>query len=112
MKWLCNVTLVPSDMTTTKSPHADLQLVKSHLQQIHDSISYFKPLTARPPILDSSYDSTNESNEENQWLKQENIPGLKKLKDNIKIDLAALDKVTFFFSLFCKQKKKVDMNPL
>ncbi|KAF8802371.1 hypothetical protein BYT27DRAFT_7226460 [Phlegmacium glaucopus] len=76
----------------TTSPHPDLQLLKSHLQQIHDSISFFKPLIARPPIIDSSFDPSDESNEENQWLKQENIPGLKKLKENIKIDLGMLDK--------------------
>ncbi len=72
---------------------ADLQLLKSRLQQIHDSIPYFQPLTARPPILDSSFEATNESTEESQWLKQENIPGLKKLKENIGIDLVVLDKV-------------------
>ncbi|KIM41640.1 hypothetical protein M413DRAFT_152949 [Hebeloma cylindrosporum] len=60
--------------------------------QIHDAISDFKPLTARPPILDSSYDSASENNEENQWLNQENVPGLKKLKENIKLDLGVLEK--------------------
>jgi len=73
--------------------HPDLQSIRSHLLQIHDAISNFKPLTARPPILDSSYDSTNENSEENQWLNQENIPGLRKLKEDIKLDLSALEKV-------------------
>ena len=81
-----------------------LQLLKSRLQQIHDSISYFQPLTARPPILDSSFEPVNESNEEDQWLKQENIPGLKKLKENIALDLTALDKVLFHFSFITKEK--------
>jgi hypothetical protein len=77
----------------TEHPAAELHLLKSHLQRIHDSIPYFQPLTARPPILDSSFEAANESNDESQWLKQENIPGLKKLKENIGIDLVALDKV-------------------
>ncbi|KAF8153239.1 hypothetical protein B0H34DRAFT_97427 [Crassisporium funariophilum] len=76
----------------TALPHIELQILKSRLQQIHNAISNFQPLTARPPILDSSYDAANETNEENQWLKQENIPGLKKLRDNIKIDLGVLEK--------------------
>ena len=76
-----------------KIAHPDLQSIRSHLFQIYDAISNFRPLTARPPILDSSYDSTNENSEENQWLNQENIPGLKKLKEDIKLDLGVLDKV-------------------
>jgi len=94
----------------TTHPHPDLQLLKSHLQDIHDSIAYFQPLIARPPILDSSFDAAEESNEENQWLKQENIPGLKKLKENTKIDLGILDKV-ISTSCFSKKKKKKEMNP-
>jgi hypothetical protein len=73
--------------------HPDLQCIRSRLLQILDDISNFKPLTARPPILDSSCDSTSENNEEDQWLNQENIPGLKKLKENIKLDLGVLEKV-------------------
>ena len=73
--------------------HPELQSIREQLLQIHDHILNFKPLTARPPILDSSYEFTNEATEENQWLHQENIPGLKKLKESIKIDLGLLDKV-------------------
>ncbi|KAJ3505958.1 hypothetical protein NLJ89_g7139 [Agrocybe chaxingu] len=73
-------------------PHPDLQEIRSRLLQIHDAISNFKPLTPRPPILDSSFDASNDVTEENQWLHQENVPGLKKLKENIKIDLGILDK--------------------
>jgi len=76
-----------------KIAHPELQSIRSHLLQIHDAITDFKPLTARPPILDSSYDPTSENSEENQWLNQENIPGLKKLKENIKLDLGVLEKV-------------------
>ncbi|PPQ92500.1 hypothetical protein CVT25_010333 [Psilocybe cyanescens] len=73
-------------------PHPELQAIKTRLLQIHDGISTFTPLTARPPILDSSYDAGNENNEDNQWLQQEIVPGLKKLKENIKLDLSVLEK--------------------
>ncbi|KAF8958952.1 hypothetical protein BDZ97DRAFT_1906350 [Flammula alnicola] len=73
-------------------PHPDLQSLKLQLLQIHDAIANFKPLTERPPILDSSFDAANEINEENQWLHQESVPGLKKLRENIKIDLGVLEK--------------------
>lgn len=74
--------------------HPELHSIRTLLSQIHDQITNFKPLTARPPILDSSYDFTSEATDENQWLHQENIPGLKKLKENVKIDLGVLEKVT------------------
>ena len=80
-------------MATT--PHPELQDLRTRLTCIHEALENFKPLIARPPILDSSFDSSTgvDVNEENQWLHQENIPGLKKLKENIKIDLGILDKV-------------------
>ncbi|KAF8892935.1 glycosyl hydrolase family 61-domain-containing protein [Infundibulicybe gibba] len=68
----------------------DLQALRTRLQKIHDSICRFQPLTAKPPILDSSVDI--DSVEDNQWLQQESIPGLKKLRDAVKIDLDVLEK--------------------
>ncbi|KAF9472705.1 hypothetical protein BDN70DRAFT_818263 [Pholiota conissans] len=72
--------------------HPELHATRALLHHINVQIAHFKPLTARPPILDSSYDNANEVTEENQWLHQENVPGLKKLKETIKLDLGALDK--------------------
>ncbi|KAF8884227.1 hypothetical protein CPB84DRAFT_1850760 [Gymnopilus junonius] len=78
------------------SPHPELRSIRGHLIQIHDAISNFKPLTARPPILDSSCDTltANENNEDNlnHWLQPESVPGLKKLKESIKLDLEVLEK--------------------
>ncbi|KAJ7765551.1 hypothetical protein B0H14DRAFT_2970732, partial [Mycena olivaceomarginata] len=59
--------------------------------------SDFRPLAARPPILDSSTEAITgsldpESTEDVQWLQQENIPRLKQLRDSVKIDLDALEK--------------------
>ncbi|KAF9557796.1 hypothetical protein CPC08DRAFT_764343 [Agrocybe pediades] len=73
-------------------PHPELQALKTRLQQIYEATITFKPLTARPPILDSSYDAETEDNDDNQWLRQENVPGLKKLGESIKIDLGVLEK--------------------
>ncbi|TFK31941.1 hypothetical protein BDQ12DRAFT_639392 [Crucibulum laeve] len=72
--------------------HPELQLLRIRLQNIHDAISNFQPSSSRPPILDSSLDVGADAGEEGQWLQQENIPGLKKLRDSIKIDLDVLEK--------------------
>jgi hypothetical protein len=80
-------------ISETNTAHPELWLLRIRLQKIHDSISHFQPLTAKPPILDSSVDVGGESNDDSQWLQQEHIPGLKKLRDTIKIDLDLLEKV-------------------
>ncbi|KAF9467151.1 hypothetical protein BDZ94DRAFT_1186166 [Collybia nuda] len=73
-------------------PHSGLQQLRTRLQDIYDAISSFQPLTAKPPILDSSLDIGGDPSEDGQWLQQEHIPGLKKLRDSIKIDLDVLEK--------------------
>ncbi|KAF5325349.1 hypothetical protein D9619_009615 [Psilocybe cf. subviscida] len=78
-----------------QGPHPELQKIRRHLSQIHDGIAHFKPLTARPPICDASFEDaarSSEVTEENQWLHQESVPGLRKLKESIRIDLGVLDK--------------------
>lgn len=77
--------------------HSDLQRLNVRLQQIHEAISNFQPLTERPPILDSSLDVNTDAGEDSQWLQQEHIQGLKNLRDNIKIDLDVLQKVLALF---------------
>ena len=78
---------------TDTGPHPALQKLRIQLQGIHDSISNFQPSTSKPPILDSSLDAASDSSEDGQWLQQEHIPGLKKLRDSVKIDLDVLEKV-------------------
>ncbi|KAJ7747928.1 hypothetical protein DFH07DRAFT_830594 [Mycena maculata] len=72
--------------------HPALHLLKSSLCKIHESLSNFRPLAVRPPILDSSTEATAglDSTDDGQWLQQENIPGLKNLRDSVKIDLDVL----------------------
>ncbi|KAK0224063.1 hypothetical protein IW262DRAFT_871822 [Armillaria fumosa] len=80
--------------------HPTLRVLRTRLQAIHDSISHFQPATRRPPILDSSLDPND-----SQWLQQDHIPGLRKLKDTIKIDLDVLDK-------FLEDPKSANLPPL
>lgn len=77
--------------------HCELHVLLTQLQKIYDSMSNFKPLTAKPPILDSSLDLGNESAEDGQWLQQEHIPGLRAIKDSVKRDLDVLQKVGYVF---------------
>lgn len=75
--------------------HPDLRNLRIHLRSIHDSITHFQPPAKKPPILDSSLEVA----EDTHWLQYDNIPGLKKLKESIKIDLDVLDKVRIFKSM-------------
>ncbi|GLB39845.1 putative protein of unknown function (DUF1308) [Lyophyllum shimeji] len=78
--------------TLDAGPHPALQQLRARLQTIYEAISNYQPLTARPPILDSSLDVGTEASDDGQWLQQENVQGLKKLKDSVKIDLDVLQK--------------------
>lgn len=82
----------------SNSTHPALQQLLLQLQSIHDAISNFQPSTSKPPILDSSLDIGAVSNEDGQWWQQEHVPGLKKLRDSVKIDLDVLEKVGFLWS--------------
>lgn len=96
--WLCAYIIVFSSfflqgyhhqiIIIIMNSHPTLRILRTRLQAIHDSISHFQPPTRRPPIHDSSLDLND-----TQWLQQDYIPGLRKLKDTIKIDLDVLDKV-------------------
>ncbi|ESK95966.1 hypothetical protein Moror_7478 [Moniliophthora roreri MCA 2997] len=72
--------------------HPELRQLRAHLQGIHDSISHFQPPAKRPPILDSALEVIQNPNEDTHWLQHENIPGLKKLRETVRVDLDILDK--------------------
>ncbi|KAK7037794.1 hypothetical protein VNI00_010755 [Paramarasmius palmivorus] len=74
------------------SSHPELRQLRTHLQSIHDSITHFQPPVKRPPILDSALEVIQNPNEDTHWLQHENIPGLKKLRETIKVDLDILEK--------------------
>ncbi|KAG6857374.1 hypothetical protein H0H87_004735 [Tephrocybe sp. NHM501043] len=72
-------------------PHIALHQLRARLSQIYTAISSYHPSHTRPPILDSSLD-TGAGDDDGQWLHQDNVQGLKKLKDSVKIDLDVLGK--------------------
>ncbi|KDR74850.1 hypothetical protein GALMADRAFT_227216 [Galerina marginata CBS 339.88] len=54
-----------------------------------------------PPILDSAFEAAAANGEnnhgdsdQNQWLQRESIPGLKKLRESIKVDLSVFREET------------------
>ncbi|KAG6860710.1 hypothetical protein C0995_008295 [Termitomyces sp. Mi166 len=77
-------------MDDLSTSHVALQYLRVKLKNIHESISSYQPSADRPPILNSSLDTTGD--EDGQWLQQDNVQGLKKLKDSVKIDLNVLEK--------------------
>ncbi|KAG6808672.1 hypothetical protein H0H92_003283 [Tricholoma furcatifolium] len=70
--------------------HVALQDLRTRLKKIYEAISNYQPSTERLPMLDSSLDTSGD--EDGQWLQQDNIHGLKKLKESVKVDLDALEK--------------------
>ncbi|KAK7063654.1 hypothetical protein R3P38DRAFT_7678 [Favolaschia claudopus] len=70
--------------------HPELHSLLNNLRNIHDALLNFKPLVGLPPILDSSTEA--DSNDDGQWLRHENIPGIKKLRESIKFDIDILNK--------------------
>ncbi|KAJ7762290.1 hypothetical protein DFH07DRAFT_813786 [Mycena maculata] len=71
-------------------PHPELRLLHEKLENVFDALLNFKPLAGSPPILDSSVDA--DPNDDGQWLRHENIPGVKKLRESIKFDIDLLAK--------------------
>ncbi|KAF7330138.1 hypothetical protein MSAN_02463800 [Mycena sanguinolenta] len=70
--------------------HPELHLLHKKLRNIYEALLNFRPLAGVPPILDSSIDA--DPNDDGQWLRHENIPGIKKLRESIKFDIDILDK--------------------
>lgn len=77
--------------------HADngnhsLQALRTRLEDIHNSIVHFQPPTSKPSVLDSSVEA---GGDEDHWLQQDVVPGLKVLRQSIRRDLDVLEKVDF-----------------
>lgn len=73
--------------------HPELRELRLKLQEIYATSAHFRPLSLKPPILDSSIEKGDESSEESPWTHQEQIPGLRQLRESIRLDLDVLDKV-------------------
>ncbi|EJF56476.1 hypothetical protein BD309DRAFT_896721 [Dichomitus squalens] len=73
--------------------HPELQGLRTQLRQIHAAMVAFgtAPLSAKPPILDSSIDLNGETNEEFH-SHRDAVHGLRALRDAVKRDLDVLEK--------------------
>jgi hypothetical protein len=82
-------------------PHPELHALRSRLDEIYTSIVNFEPFPLKPPVLDSSVsvDVTGDASEDSPWLRRENIPGLRNLRDSVKRDLDILEKVNNSLSI-------------
>ncbi|KAF9450031.1 hypothetical protein P691DRAFT_505554 [Macrolepiota fuliginosa MF-IS2] len=72
--------------------HPELRQLRTQLQDIYAASAYFHPLSLKPPILDSSIDIASAPSEDSPWTQQEQIPGLRQLRESIRLDLDVLDK--------------------
>ncbi|EKM78408.1 hypothetical protein AGABI1DRAFT_121501 [Agaricus bisporus var. burnettii JB137-S8] len=73
--------------------YPDLRQLHSKLQAIYAASADFQPLSLKPPILDSSIEPfNNNSSDDSPWVHQEQIPGLKQLREYIRLDLEVLGK--------------------
>ena len=76
--------------------HHDLHLLRNRLEDIYISTESFDPMTPKPPILDTSLEINLD--EENQWG-NENVPGMKILREAIKGDLERLESVSLLYTI-------------
>jgi len=81
----------PNDVVCNESGRDPDFALRRKLQAIHNDIANFKPLTTRPTILDSSVDA---GRDDDPWLQQEIVPGLKNLRQAVKRDLDVLEAVS------------------
>lgn len=72
--------------------HPELRALRLQLQDILFSIEHFHPPAPCPPIIDSSVEFIGTSLHEEQWLQRRHTPGLKKLKEAVRVDYDVLDK--------------------
>ncbi|XP_006455242.1 hypothetical protein AGABI2DRAFT_209642 [Agaricus bisporus var. bisporus H97] len=73
--------------------YPELRQLHSKLQAIYAASADFQPLSLKPPILDSSIEPfNNNSSDDSPWVHQEQIPGLKQLREYIRLDLDVLGK--------------------
>jgi hypothetical protein len=83
----------PNDVVWNESGRdPDFEALRRRLQAIHNAMANFNPLTTRPTILDSSVDAGRD--DDDPWLQQEIVPGLKSLRQAVKRDLDVLEGVS------------------
>lgn len=89
--------LIDKNPTGGATPHNDLHQLCARLRAIHSSAASFEPPTPRPPIIDASTDIEGDD----EWKQQENISGMRLLRDAVKGDLERLEAVSrLYFYLY------------
>lgn len=68
-------------------PHPELQNLRKQLQGMLVAMSSFGPLLPKPPIIDSSFDSSPDDVQRRGVVR-----GLRTLRDSVKQDLEVLEK--------------------
>jgi hypothetical protein len=74
--------------------HPELHELLRSLRIIYKAISEFHPPNGKPPILDSSLEA--DARDDGHWSQNAHIPGLKKPKYALKLDLDGLEKMGKF----------------
>ncbi|KAL1721529.1 hypothetical protein EV715DRAFT_271153 [Schizophyllum commune] len=82
----------PTNSDQRDAFHPELHALRMRLQDILYSIEHFHPPAPRPPIIDSSVEFLGTKQHEEQWLQRRHTPGLKKLKEAVRVDYDVLDK--------------------
>ncbi|KAI5823480.1 hypothetical protein K523DRAFT_376839 [Schizophyllum commune Tattone D] len=82
----------PTESAKRDTFHPELHSLRTRLQDILYSIEHFHPPAPRPPIIDSSVEFLGTKQHDEQWLQRRHTPGLKKLKEAVRVDYDVLDK--------------------
>ncbi|KAI4527762.1 hypothetical protein K525DRAFT_263928 [Schizophyllum commune Loenen D] len=82
----------PTESAKRDTFHPELHALRTRLQDILYSIEHFHPPAPRPPIIDSSVEFLGTKQHDEQWLQRRHTPGLKKLKEAVRVDYDVLDK--------------------
>ncbi|EKM57228.1 uncharacterized protein PHACADRAFT_27911 [Phanerochaete carnosa HHB-10118-sp] len=84
-------------------PHPELQCLRKQLQDMLASMSSFGPTLPKPPIIDSSFDSSADD-----VPRREAVRGMRIFKDSVKRDLDVLEK--FLANIECARLPALSTN--
>lgn len=75
------------------APHPELHALRIQLQNIIDDMSRFRPIIAKPPVLDCSFDAMSQRESADVGISShESVPGLRALRDSVRQDLDVMEK--------------------
>ena len=79
---------------TGTSAHIELQKQLAQLREIYTSISTYRPIVLKPPIIDSMRDALD------QRMRHESLPGLRDFAESVKRDMDVIQKASCFLTRF------------